>query len=414
MNNRVAVRFVLGLFLIAILVFVFQWWRNASQDLGALGSADTAGDIAMIEFLDEGSRAMILRPNGEFIESPGYREGARDMDLAWQPDGNRLFFTSDREDRTFNIFRWNPGRNVVERRSLGSRSQGRISFGPSNVPNANRAALITAGGFVMEYDAVEAATRQALPPTAREIARDDGNATNQFEMLYRRLGESFRAVRWGKNRDTIIAVMRREGGEVLVVQDMKNLDEPPTPIAAGREIEFDVSYETGKVVFTVQAFQWPDLDRVPEEFVKDGVAVAPFQHFIGFVDATNADKEPMTLIGVSPNDETCFSSPIIDPTGDSFVCRIGSYDENQGFIPKELATMPVREGAIQSSSVLFRGAIYEPNWNPNGQSLVFCMRNDSGKRAVFQLNRDGSGLKDLTGDRGDFSFPTYSPQRTSG
>ncbi|MFX9042746.1 hypothetical protein ABTN45_20195, partial [Acinetobacter baumannii] len=60
-----------------------------------------------------------IKPDGTIVESPDFVKGSRDRDAVWRPDGNRIFFSSDREEKAFNIYRWNLATNKVVRRTLG-------------------------------------------------------------------------------------------------------------------------------------------------------------------------------------------------------------------------------------------------------------------------------------------------------
>ena len=48
-------------------------------------------------------------------------------------------------------------------------------------------------------------------------------------------------------------------------------------------------------------------------------------------------------------------------------------------------------------------------WAFDGSALAFAGNGPTGQRDVYLVNRDGSGLVDLTGDRGSEDAPTWSP-----
>jgi hypothetical protein len=250
-SRRMLLRFAIGLFALAALFFGYQWWRSYSQDPDLPAKADTKGMIAALLLHEDGAQAVVFEANGELRKSPGYTPGANDKELVWRPDGNRLFFMSDREDQAFHVYRWNLASDAVMRRSFGTRSQSSPTFAPIGAAGANDTALLTSGGFVVEFDPVHSAIRQVLPPVGRERAESDEGAASQFDAIYQKIGTSFRYARWGKDKESVVAVMRREDDtEILVVQDMTEA-KPPAAIIAGDRVEFDISPETGVVAFSV-------------------------------------------------------------------------------------------------------------------------------------------------------------------
>ena len=55
---------------------------------------------------------------------------------------------------------------------------------------------------------------------------------------------------------------------------------------------------------------------------------------------------------------------------------------------------------------------YDPAWSPSGQQLAFTgidFRHHHGKRAIFVINGDGSGLRRVSPFREQADFPTWSP-----
>lgn len=403
-------RLVVGLFAIAALVGAYRWYQNYSADPGRFGSADTAGKIAALEILDDSVRAVILDEKGAKQDLPDPKPGATDKDLAWRPDGNQLFFSSDREGGAFGIYRYNFSQAKLERRSFGSRSQGNIAFGPIGYPGIGDEALITAGGFVLTYKPIDGSTRQILPPVTGERAgTEEGGAGGQFAAIYERFGESFKEARWGPNRESILAVMRRpEGGEVLVLQSLKvvadektgvNRIEPPVAVAAGERIEFDLAPD-GKAVVCILGFRFPDPQNVPKEFVKNGRVVAPYRHALIAFEPANPSAGLKGLVA-SSGDDVAFASPRISPDGSSVAAVKGRLDESGQFAPEALVLIRT-DGS--DNLQLVAGDVREPSWHPSGDKIVFVK-----DRAIHVVGKDGSALTKITTE-GRFASPLFSPQ----
>lgn len=411
--QKMLLRFAIGLFLMAGLFFGYQWLRDRGEDLD-FGTADTAGWLAAIELLDEGARAVVVLPDGTIRPSPGHTETTVDRDLSWRPDGNRLFFLSNREGSAFNIYRWNLASNDVVVRSFGTRSKGRPTFLPPDVPGANETALITSGGFVLEYNPRDGSTFQVLPPVTKERLGDQAEGTGalgQFDALYQRLGTAFRAASWMRRRDQIVAVMTRDIGEVLIVQDLGSRT-PPIPVVAGMRIDFDVNQRNGDVYFTVQDFMFVDERNVPPEFIKDGVATPPFRAAIGRISAPrNGQPAQPEILAASIDDETGFVGVRVAPDGSAFLFLTGPATGNGNITVDSLSLAPTGGRPIGDRALrLIRGRVFEPSWAPDSQTIAYAKYDEQNKRSIFTVCRDGSNETNITKGKGDFAFPLFSPQ----
>lgn len=407
-SQKMLLRFAILLFVLAALFFGYRWWQDYSKDPDLPLANDTNGYIAALQLHDDGAQAVAFLPDGTLRPSPSYQDGKTDQDLVWRPDGNRLFFTSDREEASFHIYRWNFGSDRVMRRAYGSRSQSAPTFGTPDSPGANDAALITAGGFVLEYEPRGGTTFQVLPPIGKERAADEeGGFGGQFEQAYQRIGTSFRIAKWGKDKKVVVAVMRREEqGEILVVQRLDKV-QPPQAVIAGDRVEFDVSPTTGEVYFSVSGFQYHDPNQIPPEAVKNGKAQVPFHNLVGMFDPEVGQIQPVMP---SPDAVVGFRNVSVSPDGSQLVCVAGKLDENSNFEPTDLVVLPARaQGGAEFKRVI-QGKVYEPSWHPNSHTIAFVQYDSNNKRNIFTINKDGSGLTDISKGKGDFAHPLFSPQ----
>ena len=77
--------------------------------------------------------------------------------------------------------------------------------------------------------------------------------------------------------------------------------------------------------------------------------------------------------------------------------RNGNWDiytvSPSGVNEKKLTNLPTQE--------------YNPDWSPNGQSIVF-VSTSTGKQEIFTMDSNGQNLKQITKD-GGYDFPIFSP-----
>jgi hypothetical protein len=406
--QKAAVRFAIGLLLIAAFLAGYNFLRTYGQDLNNLGSTDTSGWIAAIREEPEGSRLVVIKPDGTVVESPGYREGASDRDFAWRPDGNQIIFTSNRRDGSYQLYRWNLANGSVEQRTTGTRNFANPRYsGDAGGP------LVTSGGFVAEFDPVKMATTQVLPPTGREIAlgNDEGSGgTGQFDALYSKIGSSFKEARYTADRSKIVAVMRRDIGEVLMIQQMvpdKNGKVPPPGIiAAGEAVHFDLSPTSNVVVYSIINFEWPDLDNIPEDFRKGGRVSRPFRHGIGIANLDNPQEpESNGLVASSNDDKLAFGPVRLAPDGSSFLVMTGSYED--GSRARAVLNVPAKPNGAVAASRVVQGNVLDFSWSADGKRVAYIV-SEGGKRSLRTVGVDGGGEQKILD--GDFLRAAFSPQ----
>lgn len=287
-NQKMTLRFAVGLFAIAGLIYAWQWFQSRASDWEDLGRTDTKGFIAALQVQPGGgSKVVAIKPNGEVWSSPDYTDEARDREIVWKPDGNQIFFTSDRPTgktniRAYNLFRWNLAKGV-NARTQGKVAWSRPSFFNSTDPQNLKEILVLSGGSVWVKN-ISDFTGERVMPFVRESAE---NANLNQDPDSGDLNFRAKVAKWGPDKQLLYAVRRVEAGEILVVQPMGGDPEKrtPIPIVAGDQIQFDVHPETGEVYYIVHGLQWLDPQRIPERF-REGKSkfVKPFLNYIGYFD----------------------------------------------------------------------------------------------------------------------------------
>jgi len=409
--QKMLLRFAIGLLLIAGLILAYNYLKGAGRDINNLGNTDSVNYIAVLKETERGTQLVVIKPDGTELPSPGYVEDTTDRELAWRPDGNQIMFVSDRKDQTFNLFRWNLANGSCEPRTTGTQNYGNPVYPSPTAPSANDYALVTSGGFVYEFDPVKPGIAKVLPPSLREIAGEVGEgAAGQFDTIYKKIGNSFRIAKWTPDKRFVVAVMRRDTGEALIFQKMPPADgKPSLPkiIAAGESIQFDVSPTDNKVVYTLQNFEYPEPDRIPKEYMKNGRAVLPFRHGTGIVNLEDAkDTEHNGIILASKDDNQAASNPRFAPDGASFLLSVGIYADGT-VLPKALLNVPAKVGGIQGTSPIREGEVYDASWAPDGKSVIFVQTLE-GKKAIYKVGLDGGGESKVA--EGNYSRPAFSPQ----
>lgn len=408
--QKLAIRTLVAVLALGGLFVGLRSFLGYNRDPGQFGSVDTKSMIAAIEFNRDGQQAVVIRPDGSILKSPDYKAGQTDRDIVWQPDGGRVYYVSDRQDQTYQIFRWRPSEGgESEPRTIGSRGKSYPSFAPDAEKHENF--LIASMGTILELDPVERKTHQVLPPVMNEVPQgtsdeEGGGGASLFHALYGELGDSFARAQFLPGANQVVAVMRGNRGEVLVLQDLAPQGggklKRPEPIAAGERIEFSVSKD-GTIVFSIQNFTFP-TDEAEQQARQSGQTKPPYRHAVAMYSP--AKKERGLLIA-SDADTQAFGQPAISPDG-TRVLFIGGKFDGTNLDPQGLLIKSISDPLPPSPVVM--GQVFEPSWSPDGNRIAYVKR-EGGKRAIFTANADGTDEKNLTGDKGDFSHPLFSPQR---
>jgi len=416
-SRNLAYRTLALVIVVGSLVYGLEWFLKVRSDLGGLESSNTVGWISAVQYGKDGrQQAVLISPDGTIHKDPGHTPESTDRDVTWSPNGNFLYFVSDRAEHNYNLYRWNPGSGkAAEQRTIGTRARGNLRFPAQSTNEADSVAkgLLTTGGVVQEFDPSNMSTAQVLPPTQKEITvakGDDSGTEGQFEGVYGSLGTSFREAQWCGNHKFIVAVMPRESGETLVLQEMEAVDgkfPQPRQLMTGEHIEFTVNPKDGSVVYCVQGFQWPE-GAPPAD--KDGQPrKKPFINGLGVFDITNG--KPILL--AANQGDLIYSAPTINPSGS--VVAVVLEKVIKGEVKTDsLTTYPTTADA-NFKPLRIQADIHEPSWSADGIHMLVAVRLPGKHRAIYEIATDGSAPpRNITGEDADFGFPHYSPQQKSG
>ncbi len=428
-NRQRGLRYLIAIATLLGLVLVYTRFVSQTRTSDP-GDFVSKGYISAAVQTEDGYQAVLIDPSGKVIKSPGYVEGAVDQPPVWSPDGQRVYFISDRDNGESHVFRWNPVSNAVERRTIDKRTKSYLDFSvPGGTPS--KTALVISGGTIVELEPLGGTSKQLLPPqTLDATGRGESGATGQFEQLYASLGQSFKVARWSKDKQYIVAIMRREievefegrrillSGEVLICQDISslpNLDitDPksrPILVAAGERIEFDIDPVSGDVAFTQQGFQWPDPRQIPPEFIENGKTKNPFRHMIGiYTPGEPAAKPP---VAVAMDDKFAFGHPRLSPDGQLVMVSVGPYRGSGIMDNKNLVVMPFKTGGgSEGVMTLLNTPSVEAEWSPDGKQVTYIAEGTT-RRTLFVLDSQPDAQpKNITGESGNYRGPAFSPQQ---
>lgn len=420
MQKRASIRAAISLGVIAVLAFA--GWKIIPQIVNSdPGTFASAGYIVALKQVGEESQAVMVSPDGKLSEAPDHKGGSTDQYPIWGPDGQRIYFISDRENQEPHIFRWNPNpgkllgllsRPSVERRSVDSRAKTRLSF---EVPagDDSETSLLISGGTVLEFDPKKGESFQVLPPSKMQTTSQNSEEgeQGQFDAIYAKYGTGFIDARWQPNKSVIAATMRMEDGGVLFLQQTMIGDpKPPTVFPlAGDAIEFDIDPVNGDVVLAITNCRYVAPEFIPKEAIVDNKVKMPFRHVILHLGSQGS----IAPLIASQDDRQCYSKPKISPQGMAagLTAIFGSYDDvGNRQVPQALMLLGPIAQTEGNTKGLASGKIYESSWHPNGTSVVFTMYVERNKKiSICSMNLDGSNSKVLTGPEADYRYPVVSP-----
>ena len=426
MLQRIMLRLALGLLAVAVLLFSWTQFKKYITSGADTGHTITIGWIAALRQTGSGEQAVAIKPDGAVLDSPGYPDGARDRDVTWRPDGDRIYFSSDRDaqSKSLQIYRWNPaGQGTVDQRSSGKLAQERPSFQQNNPPPGDYTMLMIKAGVVVEFNPNDGSAHQRVPvesSTPTKAGEEGQGMGTQFGSNYEHLGTSFREAHWCKNRKYVVGIMHADEGETLVVICVEPGSTPgaiddgqPHGIIKGDHIDMAVDPASGNIAYAVNGFQFINPNEVKPEMIVNGKLHKPFRNFLGLLnpdDLTASGPIAIWRIGDSPatQPDVAFAEPQVSPDGTQVAFVLGS-DTKDGFTSKAIVIAPFAVGGGSAGKPIFGGNVGSPTWSPDGKQLAFIVINPDHHGDIDVMDMSSFTSKVLTLGKGDFSSPRFSP-----
>jgi hypothetical protein len=432
-NRKLATRGIIGLFAIAAIVWLYTFLKHTGSDIDT-GAVNSVGWIATLRRTEgDGFQAVVIKPDGSILESPGYVKGAHDQHLVWRPDGNRIFFSSDREDNAYNLYRWNLATNVVERRTLGKLAKTDPSFPQSGELKGDDGVnpLFVFQGMGWQLDVKSGSGSQMVPtPTGKNeqstLERSEDAAGGSLGAFGAGTTTRFRSVRFFKGTNWFAAIKRTNDGEAFVIQkngaDPEKPDEPgakPTSLYFADKIQMAVDPATGKVVVAEIGFQFPPNQPIPEAAIdpKTHVIHKPFRHAVMLFDPEAPPETGNLPVAINRGDNYTFTQPAISPDGSTLLLTLGPYVGGGQYGAPYLTAMPCTPNALGNMTKLYpqkagKGApfLLAPSWSPDGTKIIFTEY--TSKTSVLKvINKDGSNPQAVAEGKGNFGPALFSPQK---
>ncbi|ARU42415.1 hypothetical protein CCB80_15150 [Armatimonadetes bacterium Uphvl-Ar1] len=413
MKKQVATRFVIGAIAIVAMALGYWWFQRFVQDPD-LGDFDSVGHVVAVNLTREGGRVVQFDESGKEIAAPNPEKKVwDDRGASWSSDGQRVFISSNREQESYSVYRWNPVKNVVERRSKGSISQAVPWFSKQFVTADTQMGWLLAGGQILALDVRSGDTSQVLPQAMDRTTQGSEGGSIGAMSMYEKFGESFVLARPTNVEGYLYGLMRNDEGYAVILQRLgaepeSGMPYPPQEIFRARRVQL-MTDDAGTALVVIDGFQFPPNAEIPKEFIKDGKVVPPFFAAIYKMSLGALGEVQAQLVAAIPTDgKESFGDAALSSDGTKIAVVIGGRLEDNGFEPAGLLSMPFEENGGQKIVPLVQGAISSPDWSPDGSKVVYLKR-DGQDVDVYRANGDGSGETRLS-DGGNWSMPKFSPQ----
>lgn len=403
-------RFAIMLVVITILTIGFQFFKSAAEDPD-FGDFKSAGYIIAIERNGSVGRAVMFDESGKRIDAPKPSKSEYDdREVSWSLDGQRVFISSNRDSSAYSVYRWNPAKSKMERRSVGSISQGAPWFGPYGDPEAKKFGVIQAGGQILALEIKSGATTTVLPPTAERVTTESEGSTSSMDN-YKNFGESFVKARYLGSKDRILGLMRNDEGNTVIFQaigvDQNGQPFRPVEMYRGKRLNIETD-RVGTAAVLIAGFQFAPNAEIPEEFIKNGKVTPPFADGIfkvGVGQDMAPSVEPVAMIPVGAKET--FVDFALSPDGKMLAAVIGEKLADGGYISRALVVMPFELQGSQKMTPLLQGAISSPSWSPDSSQITY-LKTEGSDTDVYRANGDGSNELKLT-NGGNWATPQFSP-----
>lgn len=421
MLQRIQLRYALGLFAIAALLFAWFYAKRFFENNGDVGHTDTTGWIVALKENGDGEQVVAIKPDGTIQESPGYVTGEADRDPTFNASGERIFFvTGDRDpsSKSLQIYRWNAGRDRIDQRTSGKLAEEHPTYDvQTSGESAPSDLLVIKAGVVVDLDPTKEGVAHQIVPietkTPTQTGGDENGIGAQFGPEYEHLGTSFREAHWCKNRRFVVGVMRGEDGETLVaicVQPNPSggpfEDGLPHGVVKGAHVDMAVDPTTGNVAYTVTDFRFVDPSQIPPSMIKNGKVELKLHNMLGFFNPDDPKKAGPILAMADQTKE--FEQPAISPDGSSVAVILGT-DSGDGFRSAGLIVTPFATGSANKARMLIPGDIAQPSWSPDGKNIVVVSTGADNHSDIVLVPVNGDPPRPLTAGQGSFSAPQCSP-----
>lgn len=415
--QRVFIRSLVLVVLAATLFYGIVWLKNRDpgRPLVDIPPVDTRGYIAALMEMPEGERLVAIDPKGNLRMAPGSNE-TQDKEIVWKPDGRRIIYISNyKTEGSFQIFEWKPDRDG---RPYQLTPNGASRQNPWFTPTGDMF-LYASQGNILGTTYQQLKTRPIMPPGEEAEApqtSDEGGqpvvpdhkkdviAAKWAQLAPEINGEAFWKGFVDKSNKYFAGIYTTSRGQVFVSQHLEPEDEKEQMAAiplGGDSIEIDMDKEQPQAIVAVQNFRYPLLQAVPKEKIKADGTVQ--RDFVNGVFIARLDSGLLTPLFFSSDNSTAMTSPALSPDGTE-VALVAKSMQGGKLTTRSLVVAPVQPEGVVNARPIAKGAVEEPSWAPDGQTIVFVRGGD-----IWTVRTDGTGETNITKGRGKFHSPLFSP-----
>jgi Tol biopolymer transport system component len=123
------------------------------------------------------------------------------------------------------------------------------------------------------------------------------------------------------------------------------------------------------------------------------------------------DRVRLTAVPVTDHEQVLAGMPSVSPDGKS-IAFAGQANKRQTYDQNNNSIWVIGDSGIARPVEAIPRQGRTPSWSPDGQSLAFESNRDSSSSqlyAVFIINRDGTGLRQVTPYELNANHPVFSP-----
>ena len=415
-NPRLAIFAFLGLIILGAAVFIWFWQAQKKivepDDSGIVFLTDASQDNSGANWVGENQIYFLRRISNTRIESwrmnaDGSNQQRANTEIKnllrgrWSPDGKRVVFIKEGDDKTFYLADSN-GANEIVLPFIG----GMMDWSPDGSQFVHQVKVAHDKTEIFLY---MLATGEDLKLTgAGDSAADPSFSPDGKQIAF----TSFR------DGNAEIYVMNADGSNVRRITNHPAFDNYPVFSPDGTQIAFQSNRENERTEIYLQNLE-DDLPPVkiasyygetgihPKCWSADGTQILLWNNQNGKPQIVLSNVEPYPARLVLGDKKADLNFPRLAPDGKRILYEARLADRS---IELRLTDLETRKTTIVYKTAPDYPPSYllAPAWSPDGQKIAFGDK-AGGNSEVFLMNADGGGLRNLTNDPLPDSTPVFSP-----
>ena len=415
--SRLAIFALLG-FIILGSAFFIRFWQSQKQivkpdDSGIVFLTDASHEDSGANWVDENQIYFVRRVSNTRVESwrmnaDGSNQHRANTEIKnllrgrWSPDGKKVVFVKEDDNKTFYLADSNGGGEIVLPFSGGN-----LDWSPDGSQFVYQSAKNALGNTEVFLYTLSSGENISLTDGSF------GSADPSFSPDGKQIAfTSFR------DDNAEIYVMNADGSNVRRITDHPAFDNYPVFSPDGTQIAFQSNRENERSEIYLQNLEG-DLPPVkiashygetgihPKCWSPDGTQILFWNTQNGKAQIVLSNIEPYPARLVLGDEKADLNFPRLAPDGKRILYEARLADRRIELRLTDLET--------KKTTTVYKTApdypphyLLAPAWSPDGQKIAFGDRS-GGNSEVFVMNADGRGLQNLTNDPLPDSNPVFSP-----